>query len=308
MKKISVLFLSLVALVAVFTSCNPIVDAPEITVTPDMDTVYVAAVKTGTTVTFTVVMTPHVEQGAEIASLTVTEGTTELVSRTYAQGANSVTDTFTYVVAADHALGNIDLVFETTDDGGRAKSATATIVVAEDIPAFPAIVTGSGTVNYNSTSTTTEFGWQLTATAKGVTVTQVNSADADLTFFFNDTYRQQLLSPDAAQIEAQDTYSTWDYDVTGKKTTKIGVATASDWTNATDESINNLSVTSEVHPGGGNGVDLVAADDVFAIELSDGRKGLAKVTASNPPYKKGIVVASSITLEFKFQATPNSAK
>jgi hypothetical protein len=306
MKKISVLFISLIALVAVFTSCNPIVDAPGVVVTQDVDTVYFEAAKTGTVVTFTIVITPDAVNGAELSELKITKGDS-ITTIDLGGATSSVTKTYTYTVTETTAQ-TLTFKFEASNLSGEAQEETATIKVMEAIPTDPEIITATGkTVNYNSTSATTEFGWVLDPTAKGVTISQVNSADADLVFFFNDTYRQQLLSPNAAQIEAQDAFSTWSYDVAGKNTTKIQKVTASDWTNATEASINDLTVTSGTHAGGGNGYANVAVDDVYAFELSDGRKGLCKVSASNPPYKSPLI-ASTITLDFKYQETANSGK
>ena len=150
MKKMSVLFLSLIALVAVFTSCNPIVENPELTLTQSADTVF-AGVET--VVTFTAVCTPDVTNGAELATLTIMEGTTELKSFDLAGSTSSVTKTFDYTVTDDIVAGTkITLNFSLEDLDGNAVDTKAYIEVGEVVVTFPELVSYSGKLNYISTS------------------------------------------------------------------------------------------------------------------------------------------------------------
>ncbi len=295
-----------VAIAVFFTSCEK-----ETTVDLTVDPFDTTAVP-GDVVTFSYTLTPDVNKNGELGEFYIESDSTELYTETFS-GSNSKTGTFDYTVPTDAEEGDIiNLTFRAIDGkSGKESSTVATITVGSDEPEYPEIVESTGnTVDYISTSTTTEFGWQLESTAKGVVITQVDSDDADLVYFWNDTYRQQLLSPDAQQIMQQEPYSNWSYSLSGKKTTKIQTATISDWDNASCSTIDNINITySETHPGGGNGIDHVADGEYYIFELDDGRKGVLKVSGSSVPYKyeKGEKIESSITLDFKFQATPYNA-
>ncbi len=294
--------LAVLGFVTFFSSCNP-----DTLVTLNFkDNIETVNAEPGEVVTIVYTLTPDAINNGELGQLVVKDDDLNEVANEQYSGTSTLTDSIDFTVPTDAVEGDqINLTFTATD-GTSGLTSTKTFQINVVIN-LPAIITGTGTVNYNSQSDTTEFGWQLVADAKGVTVTQVNSDDADLVFFFNDTYRQQILSPDAEQIMNQEAYSNWDYTLTGKKTTKIQEATEADFTGASDETVNALTVTSDVHPGGGNGVDHVMANEYYKFELSDGRKGVFKVTASNPPYTKAPIIESNITLEFKWQEEPASA-
>ncbi len=251
---------------------------------------------------------PDKYEGGKIGLLRLYDSEFNDIFKKYYGETDKITDSIFYKIPSNANPGETIFLYFDICDAVSGNRNTREFQI-EVIRPIPVILNATETVNYNSQSDTTEFGWQLVADAKGVTVTQVNSDDADLVFFFNDTYRQQILSPDAEQIMNQEAYSNWDYTLTGKKTTKIEIATEADFTGASPESINDLTVVSAVHPGGGNGVDHVLSGEYYKFELSDGRKGVFKVAESNPPYAKAPIIASSITLEFKWQEEPaNSAK
>lgn len=308
MKRISVLFLSLIALVAVFSSCNPSADSPVIgKITPTSDTVYFVTAKAGTEITFSVEVTPDVNGGAKLTTLSWTSDKLDFTGNVdLDNAANTVTKDVKFTVSDTVKTAQVvTITFKVEDDNENSSTKKATIVIMEEPVTIPAIITAAATtVNYSSVSATTDFGWKLSPDAKGVTVTQVDAADADFVFFWNDTYRHLILSPDADIIEEQDGFSIWNYDVTGKKVSKIQASTDAAWTAASDETINNLFVTTATVNSGSNGFDHVAVGDVYAFELSDGRKGLLKVTANDAPYK----VEASLSLEFKYQETANSGK
>jgi hypothetical protein len=308
--KTKYLLLSVISIVILFllTSCPapPPADGPYISIIQDVDTVYFDTTKNCAIVTFTLRMQSDIISEVFLSNLVISEGKNELFNEDFGNSISDTTKTFEYFVSDTiKSDTTLTLTFEVTDDNGNSCSEKAKIVVLLE-PQYLEIIMSSGkTVNYNSTSTTTEFGWRITE--DGPTITIVNSSEADLVFFFNDTYRQQILSPDAEQIEVQDTFSLWSYDLAGKHTTKIQKVTTSDWINATAITINELTVISGTHAGGGNGYAYVQVDDVYAFELSDGRKGLCKVLASNPPYKSPSM-ASTITLDFIYQNITNSGK
>ncbi len=304
MKKVKFLFGALVAIFAVaFTACHPVDTLVDITVKPADTTL-----APGEKATFSVTLTPDVTNKGELGACKVLgPDSTELYSNTFS-GSNSETFTFDYTVPNDAVDGSSITLTVVATDGKSGKDATSQITINVEL-GLPEVVAVTGkTVNYNSTNANTELGWDLTA--DGTDVTIANDDNADLVFFFNDTYRQQILSPDAQQVENQAAYSSWDYSTTGKNTTKFKKMTADDFDNATAESLDAISIDESVtHPGGGNGIDHVQEGDVYAFVLADGRKGLFKVSASNPPYAKSPAISSSITLDFKFQkGTAGDAK
>ncbi len=262
----------------------------------------------GDVIEFNYVITPDVIEDGQLGDFYVEKDGNVIFNKIYS-GTSSISDIFEYTVPTNANEGDVIVLTFKAIDGISGNETTVNANI--NIQNYPEIVESTGnTVNYNSTSTTTEFGWQLESTAKGVVITQVDSDDADLVYFWNDTYRQQLLSPDAQQIMQQEPYSNWSYSLSGKKTTKIQTATISDWDNASCSTIDNINITySETHPGGGNGIDHVADGEYYIFELDDGRKGILKVSGSDVPYKykKGEKIESSITLDFKFQAIAYNA-
>ena len=304
MKKVKFLFAALVAILAVScNSCSPVDTLVDISVDPTDTTL-----APGDSATFSVTLTPDVTNKGELGPCQVLgPDSTEVYSNTFS-GSSSQTFTFTYAVPSNATDGSEIELIVIAKDGKSGKDATDKIHINVKM-GLPEVVTVTGkTVNYNSTNANTELGWDLTA--DGTDVTIANDDNADLVFFFNDTYRQQILSPDAQQVENQAAYSSWDYSTTGKNTTKFKKMTADDFDNATAESLDAISIDESVtHPGGGNGIDHVQEGDVYAFVLADGRKGLFKVSASNPPYAKSPAISSSITLDFKFQkGTAGDAK
>lgn len=292
-----------VATAVFFSSCGK-TTIVTLTVNPDSVTA-----GPGQVVAFSVVLTPDVLNAGTVGSLDVTDGNgTSIYKNQYSNAVNSVTDSCDYTIPNDATIGSTISINFTATDGvsGKTNTVSATIKVGTTVPT---LVTYTGkTVSYDSGNGSTDFGWQLTGT--GVNITTVNSADADLCFFFNDTRRQQIWSPDAKGITDQAAYSTWTYSTTGKKSTLVQKYTGSKtFEQLTADDINGLTVIGTVpYTNSGYGVELVAANDIYIFQLSDGRKGAFKVSASNPPYTKSPAIASSITLDFSYQQSASSAK
>ena len=309
MKKFNFLFsLPLILLLLLFTACPPISPCylPAkiyISISPD----YVR-LESGESQYFVYTLIPDELAKSELGDFTVTDTNENIITTKSYSGIDPITDSIEFTVPDNDTVGTIiTLTFTVTErTTGNQTTSTATIEVCSPLPDV-ATVTGK-TVNYKSTDTNTQFGWYLTTNS--VDVTFVDDTNADVVFLFNDTYRQQILSPDAQEIEIQDAYAFWDYDISNKKNTKFKKMTADDFENATPESLDAISIAPSVtHPGGGNGIDKVQEGDVYAFVLADGRKGMFKVSASNPPYSKSPAIQSSITLDFKFQqGTAGDAK
>lgn len=291
-----------VAIAIFMFSCNP---TTQVTITVTPETVNAGA---GTVVKFVYVLTPDAINNGELGDFEVTDSTgTKIKSATYS-GTSSKTDSVTYTVPNNAVVGStITLNFTATDGkSGKTNTMSADIKVVSLMPEI-ATVTGKQ-VLYVSTNASTPMGWQFTTDA--VNITNANSNDADLTFFFNDARRQQIWSADAKANTDQAAYSTWTYSTTGKKQTKVQKYTGSKtFDQLTKEDINGITVTGTVpYTNSGYGVTMLQAGDICIFQLADGRKGAFKVAASNPPYTKSLLLSSNVTLDLKFQKTASAAK
>jgi len=313
MKRISVLFLSLIALTTVFVSCDGNkTEAPTITVTQDVDTVYYSAAKAGTTVTFTVVMTPDVNNGGDVSTFIVTEGTKELLNKDLGGSASSKTETYAYVVSDTiKTAQTISLTFEVQDADGRGNTKKAYIYVMEEAVTGPTLVEFTGkTLNYNnaisSWATSTPF---FDLDVDGITAVAPTAAvaDIDLGLTTQITYKVSLASPDASWYQAMATANGASYLAEGKNHTKLQKVTVTDWATVTAEYIDALTITESYVAGvtlNGVGVTNLANGEIIAFETADGVKGLLKVTNLSSSVK----ATASITCDGKIVVPASSGK
>lgn len=295
MKKNKFFLGALAILIATFfTACNP--DTTVTLKVSPQDT----TVAPGAKISYVATVTPSTADKGKLGDFVVTTADGKEVKKETLSGTSTKDVKFDYTVPADAKIGEtITLNFKAKDGkSGKETTVAATIKVASGLPAVVSVP--GKTLNYNSTSKTTQLGWDIQA--KEVKVLPANDKNLDVVFMANTSYKQCLLSPDADLIKQQASYVKWIHSTTGKNKTKIQKKTAADWNDATDETLNKLTVTSSspIHAKGlGNGVSVVKNGDVYAFELADGRKGLMKVSASS-----GFAAAkidASITLDFKFQ-------
>jgi len=199
--------------------------------------------------------------------------------------------------------GMIDFVFKTVDiHEGKIYSTSVYIDRIAPAQTTPEMVTVTGkTVNYSAYTTTTELGWSIGS--DGVVISESNDDDLDIVFLYDLDFQRQLYSPEANYIGVTAESAEWSYSTSTKKLTKIDKVTESDWTNATAETLNNLSVAGNLIQSTGIGYNNVAVNDVYAFELADGRKGLMKVISSTVEEYE---LMGDMTLDFKFQATAAS--
>jgi len=295
MKKVSILFLSLIAIGSVFTSCNPNSDSPDISVTPYNTTIYYVPAKAGQVVTFTVVMTPDVVNGSELMTLKITDGTNETTMDL--GGANvQITKTFDYTVSETiNTETTITLTFEVIDTKQNAKDTKAYIEVTEGTT-FPQLVSYNGTLNYISTSLNNTM--MLICGSTG-SMGDGNSSNADIAFVWQDGNGYSVCSPDAGWITECYSYNNVVYSTSGKNHTKIAPYSG-DFYALTAQVLEGITISSESQlTGAGTGINNVSNGDLIAYITADGQKGVLKVVSNSKTSKY-------MQFETKFQ-TSNSA-
>jgi hypothetical protein len=298
MKKVSILFLCLIALGSIFTSCNPNIDSPEISVTPSNTTVYYVPVKAGQVVTFTAVMTPDVVNGAELMTLKISDGTEETTMDL--GGANvQITKTYDYTVSETiNTETTITLTFEVFDTNQNSKDVKVYIKVTEDDNAFPELVSYNGTLNYISTSLNNTMMFICgTAGSMG----NGNDSNADLAFVWQDGNGYSVCSPDAGWIAECFSYNNIVYSTSDKNHTKIAPYSGS-YSALTAEILDGLTISYESQlSGAGNGINNVSNGDLISFITADGQKGVLKVVSNSK-------VSKYMQFEAKFQKTGSSGK
>lgn len=287
---------SLLAVLAlVFTACGPTETKVDVTVTPT-DT----SVTPGSTVDFSVVLTPQTIDKGELGAFTVRDNNDSTIyTDDFSKETNSKTVTVSYTVPETAVAGTtITLTFEAVDGkSGQSNAAQANITVVSGVPQM--VTANNIQSTYNSTTLDNKMMFVLGS--DGVTLDGGNSTDGDLAFVWQNDYGYSICSPNADWIAELFSYNGVTYTTSDKKITKIqrynGDVT---FDNLTAEDLDSLTVTTETVQGGGNGVQDLNEGDVIVFETQDGRKGALEVITNAK-------VTKNMTANLKYQATSSSA-
>jgi len=285
MKKISALFLSFVAVLAIFTSCTPVAEAPEISVTPEKDTVWYTPAKAGAEVTFSVEITPDVNNSATLMTFNVYEGSiTNDVFYSEDLGGSSSSKTITYkytVPTTITADSTITLVFEGVDDGSRSKSIEAKIYLMVEEVTVTVLsfndITCQGDGNTLAAPNTNMINAQ---TGVVYSADHTPAVDIDLAYLYHGAWSNFIASPDAAGLVTVYDLGGVTYSTTGKNTTHIQLITSiTSLDQVTVEFLQGLTITDDHIAGSvANGIGTqISVGDFVAFETADGYKGVFEV-------------------------------
>lgn len=291
MKKLNFLFIAILAVAAgLMSSCSNSTDAaaPTITFTsPSTDSVEVTK---GDAYTFKGTVTADVE--AELTEIHFFNGADE-----FTNVAVTITDgSLTYDFSVEVTDITTDFTFKVVAYDNNDKLSDESVeVIAKEIPMKE--YTG---VSFTYTSTELTDNNMFNAETGAVLSASGAAADMDLAFVWQSTYGYSVVSPDSEWMKTLWGYNSLNYNTTDKSTTKIAIS-SKNFDTVTAADLQDMSVTTAVATGGGNGVQGVSTGNVIEFETADGYKGLMKVNSSSK-------VTKYMTADFKVVAPAAAAK
>jgi len=293
MKNVKFLFGAIALFAVTFLASCTSDSSVSVSLTQSADTV-----APGEAVTFAVSVNPDAIDGGYLGdvSIVLASDNTGLFDTTLS-GTSSQQFDYIYTVPADAAVGtDITLNFTATDaKTGITKTTAATIYVASGLPE---IVTASDIIsNYVSNSKDNDMMFILEET--GVSTGGGDVTNGDLAFVYQNTYGYSVVSPNSAWIASLYSYNNITYTTADKRETKIALYSGA-WADLTQETINDLDITTSTVAGGGNGLQNLNEGDIVVFETADGRKGALLV-------KTNAKISMYMTADFAYQATAGTA-